>query len=88
MTRRLSTLVAVCALALCAFGGTASAAQPASPGCAGEVTSGTAQAVGGLGHIAELGLVYVDAEANVVIITRPDEFRKHFVGGFCAEEPV
>jgi hypothetical protein len=88
MTRRLSTLVAVCALALCAFGGTASAAQPASPGCKGEIMAGTAKSLGGLGNVAQLGLVYVDEEANVVLITKPNEFRLHFVAGFCAEDPV
>jgi hypothetical protein len=38
----------MCALGLSAFGGTASADKPNSPGCKGAFTSGTAQEGGGL----------------------------------------
>jgi hypothetical protein len=41
MTRRLTVLIATCAVALGATAGSASAAQPDSPGCKGEITSGT-----------------------------------------------
>ena len=88
MTRKLTILVATCALALGATGGSASADQPASPGCKGEIMSGTAQSAGGLGHLEELGLVYVDVFNNVVLITNPTEFKKHFVAGYCADDPV
>jgi hypothetical protein len=52
MTRRLSVLIATCALGLGVLGGTASADPPAGAGCKGEFTSGTA-AGQGLDHAIE-----------------------------------
>ena len=68
MTRKLSVLAATCALALGAFGGTASADKPSSPGCEGRDTAFVAQGAGGDSNglantLDELGLTREQFEA-------------------------
>ena len=62
MTRKLSIFIATCAVALGVAAGSASAAQPDSPGCRGEITSGTvhtaAEAFGTHGLDQALGVIH------------------------------